>query len=103
VSVAVVDLTQGSLRKHLVHQATPMVFGVAAMMSFVLIDTWFVARLGGTQLAAMSYTFPVVVALTSLEFGLMAGMSSVAPPCLGRNDVAGVHRLATDGGILATR
>ncbi|MBS36433.1 MAG: hypothetical protein CMO26_10970 [Thiotrichales bacterium] len=90
MSVAVVDLTQGSLCKHLVRQATPMVFGVAAMMSFALIDTWFVAQGGGTQLAAMSYTFPVVVALTSLGIGLMAGMSSVAARRLGRNDVAGV-------------
>ena len=79
-----------------------MDFGVAVMMSFALIDTWFVAQLGGTQLAAMSYTFPVVVALSRLGIGLMAGVSSVAARRLGRNDVAGVQRLATDGVILAT-
>ena len=49
-----------------------MIWGILAMMAFNLIDTWFVAQLGPAELAAMSFSVPVVMVLISLGIGLMA-------------------------------
>ena len=54
------------------------------MMSLNVVDTWFVAQLGKDELAAMSFTFPVVMTLVSLGIGLMAGTSSVIARVVGR-------------------
>ena len=72
-----------------------------AMMSFNLVDTWFVAQLGADQLAAMSFTFPVVMLLLSVGIGMMAGTSSVLARVVGRGDQHRVRRLASDALILS--
>lgn len=78
-----------------------MIWGILAMMSLNVVDTWFVARLGKDELAAMSFTFPVVMVLISLGIGLMAGTSSVIARVVGRGDWRRVRRLTTDSVILA--
>ncbi len=90
------SLTEGSVRAHLVSLTTPMIWGILAMMSFNLVDTWFCAQLGSPELAAMSFTFPVVMVVVSLGIGLMAGTSSVIARAIGRGDPARVRRLTTD-------
>ncbi len=77
-----------------------MMVGILAMMSFNLVDTWFVAQLGGASLAAMSFTFPVVILLISLGVGLMAGTSSVIARALGKGDHERVRSLTTHALIL---
>ncbi|HSS63284.1 MAG TPA: MATE family efflux transporter [Gammaproteobacteria bacterium] len=73
-----------------------MIWGIFAMMSFNVIDTWFCAQLGAPELAAMSFTFPVVMVIISLGIGLMAGTSSVIARAIGRGDEQRVRRLTTD-------
>ena len=89
-------LTKGPVRTHLVSLTTPMIWGILAMMSFNVIDTWFCAQLGAPELAAMSFTFPVVMLVISLGIGLMAGTSSVIARAVGGGDEARVRRLTTD-------
>ena len=72
-------LTEGPVRAHLIRLTSPMIWGILAMMSFNVIDTWFCAQLGAPELAAMSFTFPVVMLIISLGIGLMAGTSSPEP------------------------
>ena len=79
-----------------------MVWGVLAMMAFNVVDTWFVSRLGETELAAMSFTFPVIMVLISLGIGLMAGTSSVLALAIGAEHTERVKRLGTDALIGAT-
>jgi len=93
-------LTEGSVPRHLVRLATPMVWGILAMMAFNATDTWFVAQIGARELAAMSFTFPVVMILLSLGIGIMAGTSSVIARAIGARDGERVKRLATDAILL---
>ena len=79
----------------------PMVWAVLAMVSFNFVDTWFVAQLGASELAAMSFTFPVVLVLVSFGIGLMAGTSSVVARSIGAGDHARAQRLTTDALSLA--
>ena len=94
-------LTEGSVRRHLIQQTVPMIWGIFALMAFNVADTYFVGQLGARELAAMSFTFPVVMVFISLAIGLSAGTSSVLARAAGRGDMARVQRLTTDGMILA--
>ena len=81
-------LTRGSIRGHLVGQTLPMIFGVAAIMSVGLIDAYFIGKLGARELAAVSFIFPITIALSSLGVGVMVGINSVIARALGEGDVA---------------
>jgi len=90
-------LTQGSVAGHVVGQTLPMVFGVAAMMSIGLIDTYFIGQLGSDPLAAIAFIFPVLVALNSLGVGVMVGINSVVARSIGEGDGDRARRRANFG------
>ena len=94
-------LVHGPVRRHLVSLTVPMIWGIAAVMSLNIVDTWFIARLGERHLAAISFTFPVTMVLISLGIGLMAGTASVISRVLGKGDHERVRRLTTDAAVLA--
>ncbi len=94
-------LIEGPVAGHLVSMTVPMVWAVLAIMLFNATDTWFVAQLGAQPLAAMSFTFPVIMVMTSLGIGLMAGTSSVLARVVGEGDMGQVRRLATDALTMA--
>ena len=48
----------------------PTVFGLLGMVAFNLADTFFVGQLGTQPLAAMSFTFPVVMVVLSIANGI---------------------------------
>ncbi|MEW4448783.1 MATE family efflux transporter [Qipengyuania sp. JC766] len=79
-------LTRGSIAGHLVGQTLPMIIGVAAIMSIGLVDAYFIGQLGSDELAAISFIFPISVALTSLGVGVMVGINSVVARALGAGD-----------------
>ncbi len=95
-AAATARLTEGSIPRHLVTMTLPMIWGILAIISFNLVDTYFVARLGPRALAALSFTFPVVMAFISIGIGLGAGTSSVLARAVGAGDLARARRLATD-------
>lgn len=95
------DLTSGPVRGHLAALGGPMMLGIVAAMSVALVDAFFVGQLGTAQLAAISFTFPVVFAVQSLSIGLGAGTASVVSRAIGEGDMAAVRRLATDSLVLA--
>jgi putative MATE family efflux protein len=79
-----------------------MIWGIAAIMSLNIVDTWFVAQLSESHLAAISFTFPVTMILISLGIGLMAGTASVLSRVIGQGDMHLVRRMTTDATTLAT-
>lgn len=94
-------LTEGPVGSQLVKLTLPMVWGVFAIIAFNLVDTYFVGQLGTAQLAAMSFTFPVVMTLGSLAMGLGIGASSVIARAIGEGDMARVQRFTTNSLTLA--
>jgi len=95
------SLLEGSVAGHLQRLALPMVWGILATMSFNVVDTYFVAQLGSAPLAAMSFTFPVVMVINSFAIGLGAGTSSAVARAYGAGDLARVRRLVTDASLLS--
>ncbi|MDC8754424.1 MATE family efflux transporter [Erythrobacter sp. sf7] len=94
-------LVSGSIPGHLVSQTLPMVIGVAAIMSIGLVDAYFIGRLGSDALAAISFIFPVSVAITSLGVGIMVGINSVVARALGEGDREKAARRANFGIVFA--
>lgn len=89
-------LIEGHVSQQLRVMAVPMVWGLMATMSLNLVDTFFIAQLGRAPLAALSFTFPVIMVLTSLAIGLGAGTSSAVARAIGEGDSSKARRLATD-------
>jgi putative MATE family efflux protein len=89
-------LIEGRVSQQLRIMAVPMVWGLMATMSLNLVDTFFIAQLGSAPLAALSFTFPVIMVLTSLAIGLGAGTSSAVARAIGEGDSSKARRLATD-------
>jgi len=94
-------LVSGSIPGHLVSQTLPMVVGVAAIMSIGIVDAYFIGQLGSDALAAISFIFPVSVAITSLGVGIMVGINSVVARALGEDDQTRAARRANFGIVFA--
>ena len=58
------DLTQGPVQRQLFSLGVFIAMGVLMLMATTLADTYFVAQLGTHELAAFSFTFPVVMVVT---------------------------------------
>ena len=67
--------------------AIPMMIGILALMGFNLIDTFFIAQIGTNELAAISFTFPVVnfIGSVSLSFGI--ALSSIVSRLIGAQKI----------------
>lgn len=94
-------LTEGSVARTLVNLTGPMVAGMLGMTAFNLIDTYFIGQLGTRELAAMSFTFPVVMIIGSIAQGLGMGTSAVISRAIGEGNQQRVRRLTTDGLLLS--
>ncbi|WP_255438840.1 MATE family efflux transporter [Aestuariibacter sp. GS-14] len=80
------DLINGDISQTLKSMTVPMIVGMIMMMSFGLVDTFFVSLLGTEPLAAISFTFPVTFTLISLNIGLGVGTSAVIAKLAGQGN-----------------
>lgn len=94
-------LIDGAIGKLLIKLTIPMIFGMIGIVAFNLVDTFFVGRLGTSELAALSFTYPVVLIINSLALGLGTGASALISRAIGRGDHHEVQRLTTDSLSLA--
>ncbi len=94
-------LTEGNVARHLVRLTIPSIGGMFAITIFNLTDTFFVSRLGTDSLAAMGFTFPIVMVIGSLSIGMATGAGSVLARAMGSNDHHLMNRAATDGILLS--
>ncbi|MBN2657157.1 MAG: hypothetical protein JXR86_08865, partial [Spirochaetales bacterium] len=95
------NLLVGPVRGHLLALTWPGIGGSLAIMIFNLTDTFFVSRLGTDALAAMGFTFPVVMAIGAAAMGISLGSGSVLSRAMGSGDRKKMKRTATDGIILS--
>lgn len=82
--------------------AVPMLAGTFSMNAYNLVDTWFVSRLGTNALAAMSFTFPVVMLLGFVMRGLGTGAMTVVAHALGRGKHQTAARITTHAVFLSS-
>ena len=90
------SLTKDNIQHTLVGMTVPMLIGMITLMTFNLVDTFFISMLGTVQLAAISFTFPVSFTLISLGIGLSIGTSAVIAKALGSGEM---EEAKTDGQV----
>ena len=66
-------LVSQSVAKAIIRMAIPMLAGTFALTMYQMTNAWFVSRLGTDALAAISFTFPIVMLLMLVTRGLAAG------------------------------
>lgn len=90
-------LLTGDVKGHMTRLALPGIAGSFAMMVFNLTDTLFVSKLGTEALAAMGFTFAVIMIIGALAMGFSAGAASIISRALGARNIALARRTVSDG------
>jgi len=89
-------MTQDPVDQTLLRMVVPMIFGLVSVFVNHLVDTFYIGMLGVRELAAISFTFPVTLAVMSLGFGLNTGTSTMVSHSIGQGNPARVRRMTTD-------
>ena len=79
-------MLEAPVGKTLAALTVPMIFGILSMVLYNLVDTFFVGQLGKEQLAALSFTFPVVMAIGSVSQGIGMGTAAAVSRAIGSKD-----------------
>ncbi len=96
------DMTEGPIGRHLVRMAAPIALGMLFQTLYVLVDLYFVARLGDAAIAGVSTAgnlqFIIMAATQVLGVGTMALIAQAA----GRKDQADANLVFNQSLVLAT-
>jgi len=95
------SLIDGPIAPKLISLTIPMLFGIMGMVIFNLVDTIYIGQLGTAELAALSFTFPVVMMVTSLGLGIGVGASTLISFAIGEGNQLKVQRITTDSLVLS--
>jgi putative MATE family efflux protein len=95
------NLLQDPVPSTLKDMTIPMIYGMILLMTFNLVDTFFVSLLGTQPLAAISFTFPVTFTILSMTIGLGIGTSAVIAKLIGNDDVSLAKNAATASLVLS--
>jgi len=96
-----IRLTEGDVPALLAKLTLPMIFGMLGTVIFNMVDTFYVGMLGTTELAAMTFTFPVVLIISALAQGIGIASSTLVSKAVGENDHQKVIRYTVDSLLLA--
>ena len=78
----------------------PTLLGMIAIVSYNISDTYFIGKLGTVELAAVSFTFPVVLVIGSITVGLAHGTSAVCARLFGEENIEDVGRVTAHALLL---
>ena len=95
------DMVKDPIGRALFRLLLPMIPGTMSIVLFNLADTFFVGRLGATQLAAMTFSFPVVLISGGLSMGLGIGTSAHISRAFGSGDRPLARRISSQAHLLA--
>lgn len=95
------DLTQGSISKHIIRLAAPMAAGMIFQTLYVLIDLYFVARLGDAAVAGVGAAANVQFVVLALTQMLSVGTMVLISHAAGRKDQADANVVFNQGVLLS--
>jgi putative MATE family efflux protein len=81
------DLTTGSIPRHLVRLAAPIAAGMIFQTAYILIDLYFVAKLGDAAIAGVSAAGNVQFIIMALTQVLGVGTMALVAQAVGRKDL----------------
>ncbi|MGE3731751.1 MAG: MATE family efflux transporter [Lysobacterales bacterium] len=95
------DLTQGSIFRHLIRLALPIAVGMVFQTLYVLVDLYFVARLGDTAIAGVSAAGNAQFLVMALTQVLGVGTMALIAQAAGRRDRDDANRIFNQSLVLA--
>ncbi|MGE0624478.1 MAG: MATE family efflux transporter [Pseudomonadales bacterium] len=94
------NLTQGAVTTSLFKLTAPMMAGISANILVGMLEIGFIGQLSTRHIAAITFTFPVTMMLTSIALGIGIGTSSVIARSVGAGSTEEVRRLGTHAIVL---
>lgn len=95
------EYTHGSIASTMLRTAFAMLASTLAMSAYNVADTFFVGRMGGeSPLAAMGFTFPIVMLCACIFGGFGGGCMATMAHAIGEGDRKGACRIVTSGMLL---
>lgn len=91
------EIHRVGLGRSLFRLTWPMIFGVLALMSYQLVDAFWIARLGVEPLAALGFTVPVQQFVIGFQVGLGIATTAIISRLLGSGDPDNARR---QGGLV---
>jgi len=83
-----------SLARNLYAMTWPMLLGVLAIMSFQLVDSFFISLLGTEPLAAMGFTMPITQLMIGVQVGIGIAATALISRALGAQHTTDAKRLS---------
>lgn len=93
-------ITSAPIGKLFIKLTIPMVLGIISMMLLGVVDTYFISRLGTSELAAISFVLPVSQVVISVALGFGMALSAVVSKIIGKGEHQQAARFITDTQIL---
>ncbi len=93
--MATKNLTDGSVSGSLFKLTAPMMVGISSNILVSMLEIGFIGQLGTREVAAITFTFPIVMILSSIALGIGIGTSSVIARGVGAGDTDSARRIAT--------
>ena len=78
------ELNQGPVARQLARLSAPLSIGIFGVLAVGLSDAFFLARAGQTELTAIGFVYPVIVAVSAFSVGLSAGANTALSQARGR-------------------
>ncbi len=94
------DLTQGSIRGHLVAMAMPITIGMLVQTLYLMVDLYFVSGLGKDAIAGVAAAGNVAMIVLALTQMLAVGTVSLVAHALGAKDKAAASRVSAQAMLL---
>ncbi len=83
------------LSRHLFSMTWPMLLGVFALMSFQLVDSFFISLLGTEPLAAMGFTMPINQLMVGFQVGMGIAATALISRALGAKEQRYAQQLSS--------
>ena len=93
-------LTHGPVPRALFNLTAPMVLGISSTILVQILELGFIGRLGTAHVAAITFTFPLTMLLSSVALGINIGTSSVVARGVGSGSQGDARALSTHSLIL---
>lgn len=85
------DLLNGNLTEIIIKMTIPIILGNMIQTLYNLTDTYFVSKIGGTQVAAITFVWPIIFLIISIGQGLSIAGVSVISTSIGKGDIKSVR------------
>jgi len=89
------------VQSKLIKMIIPALSGLIITFLFQLVDTYYIGQLGAIQLTAISFTYPIYIALISIFIGLATGVGAAVGKVFGEKNSHKVKEMTTVSILLA--